>query len=88
MRTKIGATELDSGEIKYYYRDGKNWNFLSEFNYANRTGFNPYAVDPRTNRALGFQRVDGRQAFVSMALDGTRTQKILGRELMKLTLTT
>ena len=71
MRTKLGATELDSGKIKYYYElDGK-WLAMGELDYANRTGFNPYAVDPETNRAFGFQPVDGRQALVAMALDGS-----------------
>lgn len=77
MRMKLGGTELDSGEIKYFYElDGK-WLALSELNYAKRTGFNPYAVDPKTNRAFGFQPVSGRQALVAVDLDGSNRSEII-----------
>ncbi|WP_417621439.1 alpha/beta hydrolase family protein [Parasphingorhabdus sp.] len=77
MRTKLGRTELDSGEIKYFYElDGK-WVALGELNYSNRTGFNPYAVDAKSNRAYGFQRVDGRKALVAVDLDGTNDIEVL-----------
>ena len=77
MRTKLGGTELDSGEIKYFYElDGK-WQSLSELNYAKRIGFNPYAVDAKTNRALGFQPVDGRKALVAVNLDGSGDTEVI-----------
>jgi len=77
IRTKLGATELDSGEIKYFYElDGK-WVALGELNYAKRTGFNPYAVDPKTNRAFGFQPVDGRKALVAVDLDGNNGSEVI-----------
>ncbi|QJB70581.1 S9 family peptidase [Parasphingorhabdus halotolerans] len=77
MRTKLGGTELDSGEIKYFYElDGK-WASLGELNYANRTGFNPYAVDAATNRAFGFQPIDGRKALVAIALDGSGNEEVV-----------
>jgi len=77
MRTKLGATELDSGAIKYFYElDGK-WLPLGELDYLNRTGFNPYAVDPGTNRAFGFQPVDGRKALVAIALDGSGASEVI-----------
>ena len=77
MRTKLGATELDSGEIKYYYELDGQWSALGELDYANRTGFNPYAVDPVSNRAFGFQPVNGRKALVAMALDGSGESEVI-----------
>lgn len=77
LRTKLGGTELDSGEIKYFYElDGK-WVALGELNYAERTGFNPYAVDPKSNRAFGFQPVDGRKALVAVHLDGSNNSEVI-----------
>ncbi len=77
MRTKLGRTERNSGEIKYFYRNNSNWIRLAELNYANRTGFNPYAVDPKSNRAFGFQTVDGRKALIAMALDGSSESEVI-----------
>lgn len=77
MRNKLGATELDSGAIKYFYElDGK-WLPLGELDYLNRTGFNPYAVDPATNRAIGFEPVNGRKALVAVALDGSLEREVM-----------
>lgn len=77
MRTKLGRTELDSGEIKYFYKTDGKWQRLTELNYANRTGFNPYAVDASTNRVLGFAPYQGRQALMAMALDGTAKTEVI-----------
>jgi len=77
IRTKLGGTELDSGEIKYFYELNGKWLSLGELNYANRTGFNPYAVDPKTNRAFGFQPVDGRKALVAVNLDGSSGTEVI-----------
>ena len=77
MRTKLGRTERNSGEIKYFYRNNANWTRLTELNYANRTGFNPYAVDPKSNRVFGFQTVDGRKALVAMSLDGSSELEVI-----------
>jgi dipeptidyl aminopeptidase/acylaminoacyl peptidase len=77
MRTKLGRTELDSGEIKYFYQTDGKWSPLGELNYANRTGFNPYAVEKDKNRALGFAPHNGRQALVAKSLDGTGKQELI-----------
>ncbi|MEO9468921.1 S9 family peptidase [Parasphingorhabdus sp.] len=77
MRVERGSTELDSGQIKYYYSSGKDWLPLGELDYANRTGFNPYAVDSKSNRAFGFAPYQGRKALVSIALDGTMDQDVI-----------
>ena len=77
MRTKLGRTELDSGEIKYFYKADGKWEPLGELNYAERTGFNPYAVEKDTNRVLGFAPHNGRQALFAKSLDGTGKQELI-----------
>jgi len=77
MRTKLGRTELDSGEIKYFYETDGKWEPLGEYNYANRTGFNPYAVEKDKNRALGFAPHNGRLALVAKSLDQIGKQEII-----------
>lgn len=66
------ASGYSSGKINYIYRvkGERDWRKLSEFDSANDTGFNPYAVDPDKNVAYGFEKVDGRLALVSYSLDG------------------
>ncbi len=77
MRTKLGRTELDSGEIKYFYETDGKWEALSEYDYANRTGFEPYAVEAGKNRALGFAPHNGRLALVAKSLNGTGKQEVI-----------
>ncbi|VAV98396.1 Prolyl oligopeptidase family protein [hydrothermal vent metagenome] len=78
MRNKLGATELNSGRIKYFYKNDRDkWVNLSELNYANRTGFNPSAVDPGKNSAIGFAPHQGRKALISIKLDGSGEKEIL-----------
>jgi dipeptidyl aminopeptidase/acylaminoacyl peptidase len=77
MRTKLGRTERNSGEIKYFFKADRGWKRFEELNYADRTGFNPYAVDPATNRVFGFQRVDGRKALVAKKLDDSGTSEVI-----------
>ena len=76
-RTKLGRTELDSGEIRYFYQTDGKWQPLSDYNYAKRTGFNPHAVDKEKNQALGFAPHNGRKALVAKSLDGTGEQKLI-----------
>lgn len=78
MRNQLGATELDSGRIKYFYKNGDSkWIDLAELNYSDRTGFNPFAVDPVGNTVLGFAPYQGRKALISRKLDGSLEQKVL-----------
>ena len=71
--------EQDSGVVDYLYRapDSPDWHKLSEYNSLERTGFNPYAVDPGRNVAIGFKKTDGRLAAYSVSLDGTLTEQLL-----------
>lgn len=59
------------GTIRYLYRPlGKGgWSDLATYNFSDRTGFNPYAVDAEKNIVYGFERIDGRSALVSIELD-------------------
>ncbi|WP_417593801.1 alpha/beta hydrolase family protein [Parasphingorhabdus sp.] len=77
MRTKLGRTELDSGEIKYFYQANGKWFSLGEYNFAKRKGFNPYAVEKDKNRALGFAPVNGRLALVAKSLDGIGKEDVI-----------
>lgn len=76
-RIKKGSTELDSGQIQYFYQSDNDWRSLGRLDYANRTGFNPYAVDPKTDRVYGFAPHKGRKALVSIALDGSAEQQVV-----------
>ena len=76
------ASEYDSGIRRYLYRIAgrTDWDLLSEYDSTNRTGFNPYAVDPVEDVAYGFEKTDGRMALYKVKLDGTRTKtKIFSR---------
>ncbi len=76
-RIKKGSTELDSGQIEYFYQSNNDWRSMGRLDYSNRTGFNPYAVDPKTDRVYGFAPHNGRQALVSMTLDGSGEKKVV-----------
>ena len=76
------ASEYDSGIRRYLYRIAgrTDWDLLSEYDSTNRTGFNPYAVDPIEDVAYGFEKTDGRMALYKVKLDGTLTKtKIFSR---------
>lgn len=77
MRTKLGRTEMDSGEIKYFHKIDGKWEPLAELDYANRTGFRSLAVDKDKNRVFGFAPHNGRQALVAKSLDGTGKQELI-----------
>ena len=79
MRIKEGRTELDSGRIKYFFRrKGRDsWEGLATLNYAERAGFNPYAVDSFKNVVYGFQPRQGRRALVAMKLDGSDSVELV-----------
>jgi dipeptidyl aminopeptidase/acylaminoacyl peptidase len=73
------ADGYDKGTVKYLYREkgARDWYTLSTYTYADRTGFNPYAVDRDSNLAYGFEKIDGRLAAVSYTMDEARTRTVL-----------
>lgn len=63
----------------YLYRQqgGTQWEPLSTYHEETGSGFRPVAIDRDGNRAYGFDVQDGRQAFFSMALDGSGTKTLV-----------
>jgi dipeptidyl aminopeptidase/acylaminoacyl peptidase len=74
-----GPGEQETGIIAYYYRtpDSRDWRKLGDYNYADRSGFAPQAVDHDRNIAYGFKKKDGRQALYSVALDGSMQEELI-----------
>lgn len=78
VRNQLGATDLDSGRIAYFFKDSEgNWRDLGQWDYANRTGINPLAVSRAENIVYAFTGYKGRQALASIKLDGSGETKIL-----------
>ncbi len=67
--------------IKYVYRkpDSRSWLPLSVVSDTGNSpsGFDPYAVDPTTNVAYGFAKLDGRTALFKVALDGSGKREVV-----------
>lgn len=75
----VGATGQISDTITYSYRDAQSRELrpLGKYNFLTEEGFNPFAVDPRTNRAIGLKKIDGRKAAVSVVLDGSGMTSVM-----------
>jgi dienelactone hydrolase len=73
------TTNQASGITDYLYRapGSQDWHKLSEYNSLERSGFNPYAVDPEHNVAIGLQKTDGRFAVYSVSLDSALAKQLL-----------
>ena len=75
------ASGYDGDTINYYYRPSgtRDWKDLGALKVGGggATGFNPYAVDRASNLVYGFDRVDGRRALFSIALDGTLKRSLV-----------
>jgi acetyl esterase/lipase len=69
----------DNGIIEYMYRapGSRDWRKLSEYNYVDRTGFEPAAIDPDLNLAYGFKKKDGRMAVYSVALNDSLREELV-----------
>jgi hypothetical protein len=69
----------DDGIIEYMYRSpgAHDWRKLSEYNYVDRTGFEPAAIDPDLNVAYGFKKKDGRIAAYSVTLDDSLREELV-----------
>lgn len=64
---------------KFLYRaaTGNNWEPLSAYDGVTDQGFYPVGVDPASNVAFGLEKVDGRDALVSMALAPGLERKVV-----------
>ena len=76
-----GQTGNLSGAVRYLFKpaNGGDWQSLSSFDILSREGFDPWTVDAATNRAIGFGKIDGRQAVMAVNLDGTGKGETLYR---------
>jgi len=77
---KVNAGKfMDSGIISYMYRSpgSREWRKLGDYNYSDRVGFSPYAVDPDLNVAYGFRKKDGRFALYSVTLDDSLREELV-----------
>ena len=74
-----GPGSEDTGVIAYYYRtqDSRDWLKLSDYNYLERSGFAPLAVDHDRNITYGLKKRDGRQALYSVSLDGSMSEALV-----------
>jgi len=50
---------------------------LSTYQFKDESGFAPVAVDPESNLAYGFKKLDGRAALYSVALDPGRSEQLV-----------
>lgn len=67
--------------VRYLFRrqNSRDWEPLSVLDIGSGVGFTPYAIDVATNRAIGFAKVDGRNAVVTLTLDGAAKAEALYR---------
>ena len=72
-------TGYSSDQIRFAYRmKGRDdWQPLSTYDQSKRTGFYPVAIDAEKDVALGYERIDGRQALVSVSLDPGLTKTVV-----------
>jgi dipeptidyl aminopeptidase/acylaminoacyl peptidase len=69
----------DTGVTAYYYRTpgSSDWKKLGDFDFTDRSGFRPSAVDHDLNVAYGYKKKDGRQALYSVKLDGSLQEQLV-----------
>jgi dipeptidyl aminopeptidase/acylaminoacyl peptidase len=75
----LNAARQSSGVTRYHYRiaSSGDWRVLGDYDWVNRTGFWPVAVDPELNAALGYKKKDGREALYKVALDGSMREELV-----------
>ncbi|MFQ3665350.1 MAG: alpha/beta fold hydrolase [Sphingomonadaceae bacterium] len=73
LRPLAGATDNLSATSTWLFRrqGSRTWERLGATDSRTDEGFFPVAVDPDRDIAWGFRRIDGRDALVARALDGT-----------------
>ena len=76
-----GQTGYLSGTVRYFFKPatGGDWQTLSALDVLTREGFDPMTVDAKSDRAIGFVKIDGRLAVSAVRLDGTGRGDILFR---------
>ncbi|HAF40917.1 MAG TPA: S9 family peptidase [Sphingobium sp.] len=76
---EVKGSGYDKGTYKFLYRpQGKTgWSDLSSYDVQDNSGFYPVAVDPAKNVAYGYEKTDGRDALVTVALDPGLERKVI-----------
>lgn len=79
MGVQASSADYASSRISYSYRlqGAREWKLLGDYDVLSKTGFNPFAVDPATNSAIGLKRIGGREVLVRLSLDGTGREETL-----------
>src|ERR1700683_786398 len=79
LKSKSEGRRQDTGIVNYVYREqrSREWQKLANYNWVDRTGFKPYAVDRDRNVAYGFRKQDGRVALFSVVLDGSLREELI-----------
>ena len=75
----MGMRVMDNalGQVRsyqnYFYRTAtsREWQRLGSYDFIDRTGFLPLAVDPDLNVVFGLKKKDGRLALYKISLDGS-----------------
>lgn len=62
---------------RYRKAGSREWIDLAQYNAVTREGIRPLAVDADRNALFAAQRINGRDALVQIALDGTKTAKMI-----------
>ena len=78
-RDIAGATGYASGRVDYFYRTkaSRDWKPLGSYHSISEEGIIPTAVDPDLDVAYVYKRHQGRDALFSVALDGSKAEKLV-----------
>jgi dipeptidyl aminopeptidase/acylaminoacyl peptidase len=78
-RLKSGPDGMDSGITGYWYRKqgSREWLKLSDYNWADQSGFLPLAVDHDLDIAYGYKEKDGATAIYSVKLDASLSENLV-----------
>jgi dipeptidyl aminopeptidase/acylaminoacyl peptidase len=79
LRSKSNGGRQDTGIVNYLYREqgSREWQKLADYNWVDRTGFRPWAIDRDRNVAYGLRKQDGRLALFAVALDGSLREELI-----------
>jgi dipeptidyl aminopeptidase/acylaminoacyl peptidase len=69
----------DTTAVHFYYRTAASdkWQELCTYNTADRTGFEPLAIDADQNLVYGVKKLNGRLAVYTLKLDGSRQEALV-----------
>lgn len=68
-----------TGRYKFMYRGptDSGWSFLSSYDAPSNSGFYPLAVDPDKNLVYGLEKMDSRDALMTVQLDPSLEKKLV-----------